>query len=165
MTKQTEALKMAHKSFMQLNERHPRKDNGNGYFDEEIQACKEALEQEERTQRTMHCGTADAFIAMDDDHKRRWFVQSLRESKRRKELEDILEQPAQEPIHNCPNCNSLFTTEIHSIPTPSWQGLSDDEINKIVQTVSDDMYPWKGNMLIGKIIRAIEQASRIKNGY
>lgn len=59
-----------------------------------IKACKEALEQEERTQRTMHCGTADAFIAMDDDHKRRWFVQSLRESKRRKELEDILEQPA-----------------------------------------------------------------------
>ena len=45
MTKQTEALKMAHKSFMQLNERYPRKDNGNGYFDEEIQACKEALEQ------------------------------------------------------------------------------------------------------------------------
>ena len=44
MTKQTEALKMAHKSFMQLNERYPRKDNGNGYFDEEIQACKEALE-------------------------------------------------------------------------------------------------------------------------
>lgn len=44
MTKDT-ALKMAHKSFMQLNERHPRKDNGNGYFDEEIQACKEALEQ------------------------------------------------------------------------------------------------------------------------
>jgi hypothetical protein len=59
---------------------------------------KEALEQEERTQRTMYCGTADAFIAMDDDHKRRWFVQSLRESKRRKELEDILEQPAQEPV-------------------------------------------------------------------
>lgn len=43
MTKD-EALKMAHKSFMQLNERHPRKDNGNGYFDEEIQACKGALE-------------------------------------------------------------------------------------------------------------------------
>ena len=62
---------------------------------EVVQAYKEALEQEERTQRTMHCGTADAFIAMDDDHKRRWFVQSLRESKRRKELEDILEQPAQ----------------------------------------------------------------------
>jgi hypothetical protein len=62
-----------------------------------LQACKEALEQEERTQRTMYCGTTDAFIAMDDDQKRRWFVQSLRESKRRKELEDILEQPAQEP--------------------------------------------------------------------
>ena len=70
-------------------------------YDWLIQACKEALEQEERTQRTMHCGTADAFIAMDDDHKRRWFVQSLRESKRRKELEDILEQPAQEPVAFC----------------------------------------------------------------
>jgi hypothetical protein len=45
MTKQTKALKMAHKSFMQLNERHPRRDNGEGYFDKEIQACKEALEQ------------------------------------------------------------------------------------------------------------------------
>ena len=66
------------------------------YFAGFTKACKEALEQEERTQRTMHCGTADAFIAMDDDHKRRWFVQSLRESKRRKELEDILEQPAQD---------------------------------------------------------------------
>ena len=43
MTKD-EALKMAHKSFMQLNERHPRRDNGNGYFDEEIKACKEALD-------------------------------------------------------------------------------------------------------------------------
>ena len=85
MTKD-EALKMA---YDWLNEYAP---------PEVVQACKDTLEQEERTQRTMYCGTADSFIAMDDDHKRRWFVQSLRESKRRKELEDILEQPAQEPI-------------------------------------------------------------------
>jgi hypothetical protein len=39
------ALKMAHKTFMQLNERSPRKDDGSGYFDKEINACKEALEQ------------------------------------------------------------------------------------------------------------------------
>jgi hypothetical protein len=44
MTKD-EALKMAHKTFMQLNERWPRKDDGSGYFDKEINACKEALEQ------------------------------------------------------------------------------------------------------------------------
>ena len=31
---------------------------------------------------------------------------------------EALEQPAQEPIHNCPNCNSLFTKEIYSIPQP-----------------------------------------------
>ena len=54
-------------------------------------------------------------------------------------------------------------TKLYTHPAPSWQGLSDDEINKIVQTVSDDMYPWKGNMLIGKIIRAIEQALKEKN--
>ena len=39
------ALKMAHKTFMQLNERSPRKDDGSGYFDKEINACKQALEQ------------------------------------------------------------------------------------------------------------------------
>ena len=45
MTKQTEALKMAHKTFMQLNERHPRRDNGDGCFDRELKAINEALEQ------------------------------------------------------------------------------------------------------------------------
>ena len=44
------------------------------------------------------------------------------------------EQPAQEPIHNCPNCNSLFTKEIYSTPAPLWQGLSDDEIKKLAIT-------------------------------
>ncbi len=39
------ALKMAHKTFMQMNERWPRKDDGSGYFDKEINACKKALEQ------------------------------------------------------------------------------------------------------------------------
>ena len=43
MTKD-EALKMAHTTFMQINERFPRRDNGDGYFDKEIIACKEALE-------------------------------------------------------------------------------------------------------------------------
>jgi hypothetical protein len=44
MTKD-KALEMAHTTFMQLNERFPRRDNGDGYFDKEIIACKEALEQ------------------------------------------------------------------------------------------------------------------------
>jgi hypothetical protein len=43
MTKD-EALKMAHTTFMQINERFPRRDNGDGYFDKEITACKESLE-------------------------------------------------------------------------------------------------------------------------
>ena len=45
MTTKDEALKMAHTTFMQINERFPRRDNGDGYFDKEITACKEALEQ------------------------------------------------------------------------------------------------------------------------
>lgn len=119
-----------------------------------INACEEALEQEERTQRTMHCGTADAFIAMDDDHKRRWFVQSLRESKRRKELEDILEQPAQEPVAYIKqgmdgyfklifNGNFKYKSiaakwddiALYTHLTPPWQGLSDDE--KLVRKWKD----------------------------
>ena len=43
MTKD-EALTMEHTTFMQINERFPRRDNGDGYFDKEIIACKEALE-------------------------------------------------------------------------------------------------------------------------
>ena len=43
MTKD-EALKVAHTTFMQLNERYPRLADGDGYFDKQIIACKEALE-------------------------------------------------------------------------------------------------------------------------
>ena len=49
MTNKDEALKMVHKTFMQLNERTPRKEDGSGYFDKEINACKEALEQPKLT--------------------------------------------------------------------------------------------------------------------
>jgi hypothetical protein len=135
-----------------------------------INACEEALEQEERTQRTMHCGTADAFIAMDDDHKRRWFVQSLRESKRRKELEDILEQPAQEPVGWMDSEGRFrldFKTEIvrnisavnkeiplYTHPAPSWQGLSDDEIETIMIGKNGTYFNFA---------RAIEQALKEKN--
>ena len=126
-----------------------------GEYDEAIQACKEALEQEERTQRTMHCGTADAFIAMDDDHKRRWFVQSLRESKRRKELEDILEQTAQEPVAWG---NPTYNYAVHHKVSPSWQGLSDDELDAL--NGSPMALEYSG---LYKFARAIEQALKDKN--
>jgi hypothetical protein len=138
-----------------------------------IQACKEALEQEERTQRTMHCGTADAFIAMDDDHKRRWFVQSLRESKRRKELEDILEPPAQEPVaymyKDQPNSVLILylpqqipksAIPLYTHPAPSWQGLSDDEILEIDKSIDPEISIGKGKTLFA---RAIDKALMEKN--
>lgn len=158
MNKQTEALKMAMETMEAtlLVGQIP-----TFAIEQAIQSCKEAIEQEERTQRTMHCGTADAFIAMDDDHKRRWFVQSLRESKRRKELEDILEQPAQEPVAwygkdtAFPNGNKIFVFNnkddanayglrksvsiqpLYTHPASSWQGLSDDEIQHLKYEYAD----------------------------
>lgn len=152
-----------------------------------INACEEALAQEERTQRTMYCGTADAFIAMDDDHKRRWFVQSLRESKRRKELEDILEQPAQEPVayieyawvtdkdglwteekrlhdYDNGNCKPLYTH-----PASSWQGnkefvgLSDEEIFKCEADAFLKMSHDTWELDFYGYARAIEQALKEKN--
>ena len=71
---------------------------------------------------------------------------------------EALEQPAQEPIHNCPNCNSLFTTEIHSIPAPAWQGLSDDELDAL--NGSPMALEYSG---LYKFARAIEQALKEKN--
>ena len=50
-----------------------------------------------------------------------------------------------------------------ALEQPSWQGLSDDEINDIVNKIRDDMYPWKDGMLVGKVARAIEQALKEKN--
>ena len=117
MTKD-EALKMAHKSFMQLNERHPRKDNGNGYFDEEIQACKEALEQPTVTE-------------LNDEYLRDTHVEGL-------------SQPSQEPVGWMDSEGRFrldFRTEIvksisavnkeiplYTHPAPSWQGLSNDMV-------------------------------------
>ena len=151
MTKHTEALKMADISFMQMNERYPRRDNGDGYFDAEIKACKEALERPTN------------MVAVPADQL----------EKMQQELKQLRKQPAQSPVAWCDslvapkafatNIQQRCTVPLYIHPAPSWQGLSDDEINKIVQTVSDDMYPWKGNMLIGKIIRAIEQALKEKN--
>jgi hypothetical protein len=60
----------------------------------------------------------------------------------------------QEHIHNCPNCNSLFTKEIYSTPAPSWQGLSDDEIGWLLA---------EGNGNYWDFARAIEQALKEKN--
>ncbi len=63
MTKQTEALEMAHTTFMQINERFPRRDNGDGYFDKERIACKEALAEQPTQEPITH------VIGIDNDGK------------------------------------------------------------------------------------------------
>lgn len=141
-----------------------------------LNACKEALEQEERTQRTMYCGTADAFIAMDDDHKRRWFVQSLRESKRRKELEDILAQPAQEPVAlKFPTMLRKMWSggevqewldkqqSLYTHPAPAREALSEKAIVEAMSKADITAYgdAVAFNKRIMKLARAIEQAHGI----
>ena len=128
------------------------------------QACKEALEQQEVTYEQPH-GWMQQLVSETDGKKTiRYTFTKTRIGKNDIPIyfEEALEQPAQEPayqvgeivnpygsnikikqpaqepIHNCPNCNSLFTKEIYSTPEPSWQGLSDDEINKIYGEVQDN---------------------------
>jgi len=40
---------------------------------------------------TANCGTADSFLALSDDDKRKWFALSIRESTARKKAENALE--------------------------------------------------------------------------
>jgi hypothetical protein len=133
MTKQTEALKMAHKSFMQLNERHPRRDNGDGYFDKEIQACKDALEQPAQE--------PVAYIKQGmDGYFKLIFNGNFKYKSIAAKWDDI----------------ALYT---HL--TPPWQGLSDDEKLAIIRKWKD-AHTMREQELIG-LGDAIEQALKEKN--
>jgi hypothetical protein len=144
------------------------------YFAGFTDACKEALEQPLTRDWK---DTIDERIARDSE-----FKEALEQPNRFEGYETIEighKKIAQEPVYQVysdwcckvwEDCDKEIYDEainpyrriLYTHPH-QWQGLTDDEINEIVRNVSDDMYPWKGNMLIGKIIRAIEQALREKN--
>jgi hypothetical protein len=71
---------------------------------------------------------------------------------------EALEQPAQEPeyIYVNPVTQEQYamTKIVNTHPAPSWQGLNDDEIDKIIA------YPWGETK---DWVRAIEQALKEKN--
>lgn len=92
----------------------------------------------------------------------------------------MYEQPAQEPVawmfryvfKNTDTCTdwkftftpvephpTIETKAVYTHPAPSWQGLSDDEIAVII---GNGAFYELGDL---EFARAIEQASRIKNGY
>jgi len=114
MTNKDEALKMAHTTFMQINERFPRRDNGNGYFDKEIIACKEALEQ-------------PTVAKLNDEY--------------------------------------LRDTNVIGLEQPAWQGLNTEDVMRLWREFPFDRGVTIGNKTFLDIARAIEQASRNKNGY
>jgi hypothetical protein len=76
--------------------------------------------------------------------------------------EEALEQPAQEPVNNCPNCGSWFTKEIHSIPAPLWQGLTDGELKDIRTLCDYSQYESAGEWAY-RVQLATEQALKDKN--
>ena len=140
---------------MQLNERHPRKDNGNGYFDEEIQACKEALE--------------PTVAELNDEYLRDTHVEGMpkdgdccTEGCIKCDARKILAE-TQEPFDvvqdSKGNLVPLYTT-----PPPSreWVGLSDEEIDIIDEATWDEDHKVWG---IHDFARAIEAKLRDKNTW
>jgi DNA-directed RNA polymerase subunit RPC12/RpoP len=100
---------------------------------------------------------------MTKDEALKMAIEALEDSLTRQDVainacKEALEQPAQEPVNNCPNCGSWFTKEIHSIPKPLWQELTDDEIMHIAR----ESYMSRDGGDI-KFARAIEQALKDKN--
>jgi len=143
MTNKDEALKMAHKTFMQLNERSPRKNDGSGYFDKEINACKEALEQPAEP-RLVSYAPDGSTCTLNIDGKEVYFNREQPEGKeffeRGKEIARWADKQAQEPVgvvswHEGAVMGSIFPSsnmpkdgdKLYTHPH-QWQGLTDDEI-------------------------------------
>ena len=90
---------------------------------------------------------------------------------RGKEIAQWADKQAQEPVAWMQNSIELYVqdtpSELYTIPLYTypheWQGLTDDEIQMILNKIRDDMYPWKDGMLGHLIARAIEQALKEKN--
>ena len=97
-----------------------------------INACEEALEQQE-------VGDAEIKQMLDDIEYYQKRVEAL-------------EQSAQEPVPMIRHKNGNFS------PAPSWQGLSDEEIEEIVDCPVDVLY--SGDY---EIYRAIEAKLKEKN--
>ena len=112
-------------------------------YESAIQACKEALEQEqsfaEKTAQMSFMSLWDAYTTL-------------------KMKLEALEQSAQKPVALIRHENGNFS------PAPSWQGLSDDEMNKIADkcyTLQTSVSDYEFNEF--EFARAIEQALKEKN--
>jgi len=213
-----EALKMAHKTFMQLNERSPRKEDGSGYFDIEIQACKEALEQHqileaiskdvakqqkdkqfyqsslvdivEQPAMTYEQGFAHGYEAhrveqelkqtekepVDNykigyEHGKKYYLNKYYKGNSNqhwhnkakaysKALDDLWIVLKENGINADDGTSIVDIVKKHTHPAPSWQGLSDDEDDAIIQSI----WSWGNDFPYDKYRVCIEQALRNKNG-
>ena len=91
---------------------------------------------------------------------------------------EALEQPSQEPVAlKFPTMLRKMWTggevqewlnkqpPLYTHPAPSWQGLSDDEINDIKTKTIMGANGMSVEQLLGLIVSLTEQALRNKNGY
>ena len=126
---------------------------------EAIQACKEALEQPAMTYEQGFDHGYEAYrVEQELEQPAQDFFERGKEIAKWADKQN--EQPAQEPIHNCPNCNSLFTKEVYSTPALSWQGLNGDELNEIVDRLDVSLIL---DCSISDFVGAIEAKLKEKN--
>ena len=177
MTK-NEALKMA------IAEIEGWIDHAYGHTPEEcadnktIQACKEALEQPQiQMNKTLECPASLHGMKLEQPLTRDWKETIDERIAKDDAFKQALEQPAQEPVGwmNSEGRFRLdFKTEIvrsiaavnkeiplYTQPTPSWQGLSDDEKLAIIRKWKD-AHTMREQELIG-LGDAFEQALKEKN--
>ena len=110
-----------------------------------IQACKEALAQPAKEPVVWECFLDSAYYDM-------W---AIRQTGNRNFEETIHVINGKEAKHLCAWLNSLNTH-----PAPSWVGLSDDEIRKVI---IDEQIPVRTGKTANRFARAIEQALKEKN--
>ena len=169
MNKQTEALKMAIEAIEYTNwsERTAKMETA-------LEACKEALEQKplnfncKSVQKRLatQCGYVeqpaqepDAIIeslwSIIDD------IDSYGDvAKSNDKLYRELVEQRQKDRWNTGITTDGYTLNIPSHPAPSWVGLSDDEISKVI---SDEQIPVRTGKTANRFARAIEQALKEKN--
>ena len=156
MNKQTEALKMA----IEFIEMHLTT-NDRTFIERTatLQACKEALAQPQTDEYTE--GYQQGYVEG-------WEAKKAEQPEQEPYAWEINHLSATSPppyiVKHKPfykNDSNTKVTPLYTHPAPSWQGLSDDEIMKVIEACEDKL----GRHLIGGIMiaRAVEQKSKEKN--
>ena len=160
MTKD-EALKMAIEELAKCKEAYLAGPNwqkvGYDILDKSQQACKDALEQPAQKPVACHCGNPTFNLQSITHTKLKCFEQTTQEPVAWTDEHNLFLEFDKEWLCNKAVCKDHEAIPLYTHTAPSWQGLSDDEIAKIIGKGA--FYEWNDV----EFARAIEQALRNKN--